>query len=106
MVKKIKNKHLDQRVEILSRICENQKGTFKELINQLKKDGFLRIYHNSELKLLEEIEQFDKNKKHTIDVIIDRLRVKEDSDSRLYDSIELGLQKKRWHHSIKKQYRY
>lgn len=91
MVKKIKSDYLNQKVEILSRVCENQKGTFKELIAKLKKDGFLRIYHNNELVLLEDIEQFDKNKKHTIDIVVDRLIVKEDSDSRLYDSLDLGL---------------
>lgn len=78
------------RIVILAPLVNNKKGTHKELLDNLLKQGYIRIRHNSEIKLIEEMEELEKNKKHTIDVVIDRL-IKSDDKSRLYDSLESAL---------------
>ena len=67
-----------------------EKETHKDLLENLAKDGYVRvIVDNEEYELSEEI-KLEKNKKHFIEVIIDRLIIKEDIRSRLYESIELA----------------
>lgn len=78
------------RLMILSPVAHGQKGTHKDLFEKLQKDGFIRIRVDGELKLLEDVEPLVKNKKHDIDVVIDRI-VKSDDRSRLHDSLETAL---------------
>ena len=76
------------KIRVLSPIIHGEKGTFKELISKLLKDGYIRCrIDNQEYELNENI-ILEKNKKHNIDVIIDRLIIKENIRSRLYESIE------------------
>ncbi len=91
MVDKVMTYEDNERIEILAPIISNQKGTFKDLIEKLIKDGFIRAYIDQELVILEEVEALDKNKKHTIDVVVDRLVKKDDIRSRLFDSFEICL---------------
>ena len=78
------------KIRILSPIIHGEKGTFKELISKLLKDGYIRCrIDNQEYELNENI-VLEKNKKHNIDVIIDRLIIKENIRSRLYESIEIA----------------
>ncbi|MEG0451863.1 MAG: excinuclease ABC subunit UvrA [Coprobacillus sp.] len=79
------------KLQVLARMCKNQKGTHKELLEDLLKDGFIRVRVNGETKLLEEEIVLDKNKKHNIDVIIDRIVKKEGYRTRLADSLETAL---------------
>ncbi|MFI3284651.1 MAG: excinuclease ABC subunit UvrA [Erysipelotrichaceae bacterium] len=79
------------RIEILAQIAQNEKGTFKDIIEKLIKDGFIRAYIDNELVLLEEVKELEKNKKHTIEVVVDRLVLQADIRSRLYDSLETCL---------------
>ena len=79
------------RIEILAPIISGQKGTHKDLIEKLIKDGFIRAYIDNELKLLEEVEALEKNKKHTIVIVVDRIISGKLSRSRLYDSLEITL---------------
>ena len=80
----------ETKIRVLSPIVHGEKGTHKDLLEQLKKDGYARVrVDNEEYDLTEEIE-LDKNKKHNIDVIIDRLIMREDIRSRLYESIEIA----------------
>lgn len=79
------------KLQILARVVRNQKGTHKDLLDQLIKDGYVRVSINGETMLLEEEIVLEKNKKHTIDVVIDRIVKKEGFRSRLYDSLEVGL---------------
>jgi excinuclease ABC subunit A len=73
---------------VLSPIIKGQKGTHKDLFESLKKDGYVRVRVNGiETDLDSEI-TLDKNKKHNIEVVIDRLVLKDDIRSRLYSSIE------------------
>ncbi|MCD8029177.1 MAG: excinuclease ABC subunit UvrA [Erysipelotrichaceae bacterium] len=79
------------KIQILARMCKNQRGSHKDLFEQLLKDGFVRVKVDGEVRLLEEGIVLDKNKKHNIDVIVDRIIKKEGYRSRLADSLETAL---------------
>ncbi len=75
---------------VMAPVVHGLKGAHKELLDGLKKDGYVRaIIDDKEYDLDEEI-TLEKNKKHNIDVVIDRLIIKENIRSRLYESIELA----------------
>ncbi len=76
---------------ILSPVVINQKGGFKKLFAKIRKEGFSRIRLDGEDIEIENIKKTDKNKKHSISIIIDRLIIKPGIEKRLADSIELGL---------------
>lgn len=90
MVDKIMELPDKTRCTILSPLVEGKKGTHKELIEKLMKEGYVRARIDGEIVYLEEIDVLEKNKKHTIDVVIDRI-VKSDDRSRFYDSLETAL---------------
>ena len=78
------------KIRVLSPVAHGEKGTHKDLLDDLKKDGYSRVrIDNNEYELNEEI-NLEKTKKHNIDVIIDRLIIKEDIRTRLYEAIELS----------------
>jgi len=79
------------RINILSPLVTAQKGTHEKLLKQLRKDGFTRVRVNGSFLEIEEVGKLNKNKKHTIDVVVDRLVVKKDIDNRLADSLELAM---------------
>ncbi len=79
------------KLQVVARMVKNQKGTFKELFEELMAEGFVRVLVDGETTLIEEMEPLEKNKKHNIDVIIDRIRKKDNYRSRLVDSLEVGL---------------
>ena len=78
----------DSRVVILGIVAENQKGTFEKTIEILRKDGFTKIVIDDEMVDLDEEITIDKNKKHNIYVVIDRLKLTKENRSRIYESIE------------------
>ena len=76
------------KIRVLAPVVALEKGTHKDLIENLRKDGYVRaLIDDKEYDLAEEI-NLEKNKKHTIEVIIDRLVIKPDIRSRLYESME------------------
>ena len=78
------------KIRVLSPIVYGEKGTYKDLLDDLKKDGYSRVrIDNDEYELNDNIE-LEKTKKHNIEVIIDRLIIKEGIRSRLYEAIELS----------------
>ncbi len=79
------------KLQVLARVCKSQKGTHKDLLEELMKDGFVRVKVDGEMHLLEDEIQLDKNKKHTIDIIVDRIIKKEGYRTRLADSLEVAL---------------
>ena len=81
------------RVMVLSPVVKLQKGTHRKTLEQFVKDGFVRAIINNELVDLEPILDLDKNKKHDISLVIDRIVIKDDVRSRLYDAIELAANK-------------
>ena len=93
MVDIILNYPLGSKIQILSPIVRQEKGTHKETIAMLKQNGFQRLRVDGQFCLIEEINELEKNKKHNIDIVIDRIVNKEDSDlrSRVFDAVELAL---------------
>ena len=79
------------KLQILSPIVRGQKGTHKKVIENIAKDGFVRIRVDGEsYEVTDEIE-LNKNKKHNIEVVVDRIVVKDGIESRLADSIETAV---------------
>lgn len=76
------------RLQILAPIIKNKKGTHKDLFASLQKDGYVRVRVDGEVHLLEEELTLDKNKRHTIEVVVDRIIKRDDYRSRLADSLE------------------
>lgn len=77
---------------ILSPIARGQKGEFRREIASIKKHGYQRIYVNGTLHEVDEMPPIDKNKKNTIEVIVDRVVINEDPGNRLAESFEAALQ--------------
>ena len=61
------------RLTILSPIEHGKKGTHRDLFEHLRKEGYIRVRVDGEMKLLEDVESLEKNKKHNIDVVVDRI---------------------------------
>ncbi len=91
MVKRIMAFADDSRVEILAPIVQDKKGTFKDLFEKLKRDGYMRLYIDGEMVMIEDVSPLEKNKKHTIEVIVDRLKKRANIETRLTDSLETAL---------------
>ncbi|GAB1486241.1 hypothetical protein MASR2M79_12890 [Aminivibrio sp.] len=81
----------DQRIEILSPLVRGKKGEFKNLFVQTREKGFLRVRVDGSVLWLEEEISLDKNKRHTIDVVVDRLKVQEDRRGRITEAVENAL---------------
>ncbi|MGM0418483.1 MAG: excinuclease ABC subunit UvrA [Thermodesulfobacteriota bacterium] len=87
----IKNFPLSSKMIVLAPIAAGKKGTHEKIFESLKKEGFARVRINNEIFDLDELPKLSKNKKHTIDVVIDRLINKEGIEKRLTDAVELAL---------------
>lgn len=91
-IEEIVNKILEYeegiRIIIMAPIVESKKGEHKKILDQLRKDGYVRVRINKVMYDLSETIDLEENKKNDIDVVIDRLVIKENIKSRLYDSIE------------------
>ncbi|MBT3387263.1 MAG: excinuclease ABC subunit UvrA [Desulfobacula sp.] len=81
----------NSKIMILAPLISGQKGSHEKLFEKIKKDGFARVRVNNEIYLMDDLVQLDKNKKHTIDAIVDRLVIKNGIEKRLSDSLELAL---------------
>lgn len=79
------------KIYILAPIARGEKGEFRKEIMNMKKHGYQRIIVGGEVYEIDEVPKLEKNKKHNIEVIIDRLAVSDDLGNRVADSIELAL---------------
>ena len=79
------------RLMVLARVVKRKKATFKDYFADLLKDGYLRVIVDGQNYMLDEEIELDKNKRHDIDVVIDRIIKKEGYRSRLVDSLEVAL---------------
>ena len=79
------------KLQILSPIVSHKKGTHKDVLMNIKQQGFERIRLDGEIVRLSEISPLDKNIFHDIDIVIDRIIIKDDIRSRLTESIELAV---------------
>ena len=79
------------KINILSPVVSNQKGTHEQLLKRLKKEGFARVRIDGKITEIEDVSKLVKNKKHSIEVVVDRLIVKQKVVNRLADSLELAM---------------
>lgn len=79
------------KIQILAPLVQSRKGEHKEILDDLRQQGFVRVLINGQLRNLEENIVLDKKSKHNIDVVIDRIVIKPGIESRLRDSLELAL---------------
>jgi excinuclease ABC subunit A len=79
------------KINILSPVVSSQKGTHETLLKRLKKEGFARVRIDGKITEIEDVGKLVKNKKHSIDVVVDRLIVKQKIVNRLADSLELAM---------------
>ena len=79
------------KLQILAPIVRGQKGTHKKVIENIKKDGFVRIRVDGENHEVTDDIELNKNQKHNIEVIVDRIIIKDGIESRLADSIETSI---------------
>ena len=79
------------RILVLAPVIRGRKGEYVSLFSELKKQGFIRVRVDGNILSLEEDIKIDKNKKHTIEIVVDRLVVGKDVRERLADSIEIAL---------------
>jgi len=79
------------RLLILAPVVRGRKGEYRKLFFDLRRQGYVRVRVNGQLRELSEEIDLDKNKKHTIEVMVDRLVVKESIGGRLADSLETAL---------------
>jgi len=75
---------------VLSPIVRGKKGEYRKELDELRRDGFVRIRVDGQMKDLSEEIRLDKNKRHEIDVVVDRLVVKEGAEKRINDSVEIA----------------
>nr|WP_330391265.1 excinuclease ABC subunit UvrA [Peptoclostridium litorale] len=76
------------RIQLMSPVVRGKKGRHEKTLDTIKKEGFVRVRVDGHVYDIGEDIELDKNKKHNIEVVVDRIVVKEGLDSRLYDSIE------------------
>ena len=79
------------KIQLLAPIVHAEKGTQKEVLEKIRKDGFNRVRVDGTILTLEEVPALEKNIKHSIDIVVDRLIVKPESRSRVFESIETVL---------------
>ena len=81
----------DTRIQIMAPVIRGRKGEYKEVFNQFRKEGYVRVRVDGKMLTLDSDITLDKKKKHDLDLVVDRLVVGEDIYKRLTDSIELSL---------------
>ena len=79
------------KINILAPVVRGRKGEHKSILSDVKKEGFLRVRIDNQIKNIDDKIQLNKNKKHTIEIIVDRLILDEDYMDRLTESVELAL---------------
>jgi len=80
-----------EKIMILAPIIQNRKGSHQKLLQELSHQGYLRAKVDNEIVFLEELNELDGTKNHTIEIVIDRLKVRSDITSRLSESLETAL---------------
>jgi excinuclease ABC subunit A len=76
---------------LLAPLIQHRKGEFRELFAELGQRGFARVRVNGDVTRLDELKPLDKKRKHTIELVVDRIAVDPESRSRIAEAVELGL---------------
>lgn len=92
MVDKIMSLEERTKIQILGPNVVERKGMHQKVLDQIKKDGYIRLRVDGEFYTIEEVPDLNKNQKHTIETVVDRLIIKEGIESRLADSLELAVE--------------
>ena len=91
MTNQVLNLKEGTKIRILSPIVYGEKGTQKDLLDDLRKDGYVRVRIDSKDYDLSENIELEKTKKHNVDVVVDRLIIKLDVRTRLYEALEIAV---------------
>lgn len=93
IVEKVFEFESGSKIQILSPIVKQEKGTFKNKLDELKRLGYLRLRIDGNLVSLDDDIELDKNKKHNIEIIVDRIVLNKDNvtRSRIYESVEKAI---------------
>ncbi len=91
LVSLILNQYNGHKINILAPLVKNRKGHYKELFENLRKKGYLRVRVDGELREITPMMKLDRYRNHTIELVIDRLKVSAKDDKRLRDTIETAL---------------
>ncbi len=78
------------KLQILSPVVRNEKGTHKDLLAKILSSGFERVRVDGEIKRIPEVEDLEKNKRHNIEIVVDRVIVRKDQRGRIAEAIELA----------------
>ena len=85
------------KIQLLSPIVHHEKGTQKDVLDKIRINGFTRLRVDGEMTTVDEVKELDKNKRHDIDIVVDRIIIKEGMRSRVLESIETALD---WSHGL------
>lgn len=88
---KIKSSYMNEKILVLAPVVRGRKGEYKKQLDGYFKSGYARVKVDDIVYLLEDEIPLDKNKKHNISVVVDRLKVSEDITTRLYDAVENAI---------------
>ncbi len=91
MVDGILDVYFEQKIMLLSPVVQNRKGNHTKMLSEIANQGFLRVRVDGEIMYLDEIENIDNKSFHTIEIVIDRFKVKKDIYSRLSESLETAI---------------
>src|SRR3990172_9502098 len=91
IVDRVKSLPEKSKIQILSPIVRDRKGEYRKEFENLQRQGFVRVRVDGKMREITEKIELDKNKKHTIEAVVDRIVIKEGIERRLADSIELAL---------------
>jgi excinuclease ABC subunit A len=81
----------DSKIMLLAPVVVNRKGSQEKLIGEMIAQGFLRARIDGEIMYLDEVENLDKKKNHTVEIVVDRLKVRDEIKQRLSESLEASL---------------
>ena len=91
MISKIKELPLGTKIYILAPIVRGHKGEYRKELHDIRKKGFQRLRIDNEVFEVDDLPTIDKNKKHHIEVLVDRILLSDDLGNRLADSVETAL---------------
>ena len=80
------------KIQVLSPVIRSKKGEYTKLFSDMQKNGFVRAKIDGEIYELSDDIEIDRNKKHSIDIIVDRLVIKKEARNRLAESVEIAMQ--------------
>ena len=91
IINSIYKNDINSKIIIYAPVIENEKGTFANLLDKLRQEGFIRVKIDEQIYTLDDKIELDKNKKHNIDIIIDRLILNEENYNRLAEAIDIAI---------------